>query len=132
MALPNNMGFPTKCRNLLGANHTNFMKNLTPKTILHINMIALHLINNNLTLALSNITSLTTLLDTAGTTNIAYPLPLLNLMIYYYLASGNIYIYINININLFLKEHPSMALEIIKRRRLLTSLTNKPLLKITK
>jgi len=88
-ALANNMSFPIKTRNLLGANHTYFMKNLIPKNILIINVIALHLINNNFQMALSNINNLTASLDSTGNPNVPYPLPLLNLMIYYYLSIGN-------------------------------------------
>jgi len=82
------MTFPTKCRNLLGANHCSFMKNLTPKTILIINVISLHLLNNNFHLALQNINNLTASLESTGNAVAPYPLPLLNLMIYYYLATG--------------------------------------------
>lgn len=86
--MPVNMIFPKKSRNLLGFNHTYFMKNLTPKTILIINVIALHLINNNYSVALQNMNNLTASLDASGSINVPYPLPLLNLMIYYYLSTG--------------------------------------------
>lgn len=82
------MSFPTKCRNILGHNHTFFMKNLTPKIILFINVIALHLLNNNFQMAISNINNLTSSLDNTGSLNVQYPLPLINLMIYYYLTTG--------------------------------------------
>lgn len=86
--LPNNLTFPTKSRNILGANHTFFMKTLTPKIILFINIISLHLLNNNFQMALTNINNLTASLDNTGTLNVPYPLPLINLMIYYYLSTG--------------------------------------------
>lgn len=78
-----------KCRNILGLNHTYYLQNMSPKLVLSINIFAIHLLNNNLTQANNMMNNINSMIETiANGGQIQYPLPYLNLLIYYHLKNG--------------------------------------------
>eukprot|EP01016_Furgasonia_blochmanni_P039651 TRINITY_DN4958_c0_g1_i4.p1 TRINITY_DN4958_c0_g1~~TRINITY_DN4958_c0_g1_i4.p1 ORF type:complete len:796 (-),score=217.56 TRINITY_DN4958_c0_g1_i4:174-2561(-) len=108
-----------KGRNILGYNQTHFMNNVSTKTIYYTNIAAVHLANNSYAPAQNALNiALATLDINPNNLNANIPLPILNIMIYLSLVN----------------EHSALALQLIKRRRHLTTATNnnKPLLRISK
>ncbi|CAD8145078.1 unnamed protein product [Paramecium pentaurelia] len=107
------------CRNVIGIQTTCF-SNYSPKAIYHFNCAAFQLHNNNLPQAWNSIQSLMNCYDMIITqSNQVIPVPILNLLIWYYLKSDQV----------------QLATHLIKRRRLLTGQMGKnkiSLLNITK
>ncbi|CAD8145971.1 unnamed protein product [Paramecium octaurelia] len=114
-----NSNLQFQCRNVIGI-HTSCFSNYSPKAINHFNQAALYLHNNNLPQAWNSIQSLMSSCDIAiNQINQVIPVPILNLLIWYYLKSDQV----------------QLALHLIKRRRLLTGQMGKnkiSLLNITK
>jgi hypothetical protein len=76
-----------KTRNIIGQNHCNFQKNLNPKTIQTINMLAISIFSNSQVQANNLINNLNNYFENNG--GMLYPVPYLNLLIYYYLKNGS-------------------------------------------
>ncbi|CAD8064348.1 unnamed protein product [Paramecium sonneborni] len=108
-----------QCRNVIGIQTTCFL-NYSPKAINYFNYAALNLHNNNLPQAWNSIQSLLNCCEiNINQNNQIVPVPILNLLIWYYLKS----------------EQVQLAVHLIKRRRLLTGQMGKnkiSLLNITK
>ncbi|CAD8158643.1 unnamed protein product [Paramecium octaurelia] len=115
----NNSNLQFQCRNIVGI-QTTCISNYNSKAIYHFNLSALHLHNNNLTQAWNSIQSMMNCCDiNINAVNAAIPVPILNLLIWYYLKSDNV----------------QLAIHLIKRRRLITGQIGKnkiSLLNITK
>ncbi|CAD8076300.1 unnamed protein product [Paramecium sonneborni] len=114
-----NSNLQFQCRNVIGIQTTCF-SNYSPKAINYFNYAALNLHNNNLTLAWNSIQSLLSCCEiNINQYNQIVPVPILNLLIWYYLKSDQV----------------QLAVHLIKRRRLLTGQMGKnkiSLLNITK
>lgn len=77
-----------KSRNIIGQNHCNFQNNLTPKTLHLINLFAVSIFSNNQVQANTLMSTLNNFFENNG--GMLYPVPYLNLLIYYYLKNGKI------------------------------------------
>lgn len=100
-------------RNVLGINQTYVTDKISNKVIMYTNLATCHILNNNLTGAQNALQIAYASLDP---TNLQTPVPVLNLLIY-----------LNLRI-----DKPDIALQLLKRRRLMTSANNKLLLRIVK
>ncbi|CAD8160336.1 unnamed protein product [Paramecium pentaurelia] len=114
-----NSNLQFQCRNVIGIQTTCF-SNYSPKAINHFNYAAFYLHNDNLPQAWNSIQSLMNCCQIViNQNNQVIPLPILNLLIWYYLKSDQV----------------QLAIHLIKRRRLLTGQMGKnkiSLLNITK
>ncbi|CAD8070306.1 unnamed protein product [Paramecium sonneborni] len=114
-----NSNLQFQCRNLIGIQTTCFAK-YGPKAIYHFNMASLNLHNNNITQAWNSIQTMMNCCEiNINSNNATIPIPILNLLIWYYLKIDNV----------------QFAIHLIKRRRLLTGQMGKnkiSLLNITK
>ncbi|CAD8067566.1 unnamed protein product [Paramecium primaurelia] len=115
----NNSNLQFQCRNIVGI-QTTCIANYGPKAIYYFNLSAIYLHNNYITQAWNSIQSMMNCCEiNINSSNATIPIPILNLLIWYYLKSDNV----------------QLAIHLIKRRRLLTGQMGKnkiSLLNITK